>query len=207
MTNEGSGRFFEFVIRHSRRGGSMTTLWQDLRYGFRMLCRSPGLTAVVVLSLALGIGASTAIFTLVDSYVFEKFPVEHSERLVALYETRRAADYPEGFSYPDYQDYVRQNTTFDSIYGHDGIALSVQEMAGEPELIWGETVTGNYFYGLGLRPSVGRLLSPEDDSAPGAHPVAVLSYNYWKKRFAGEPAVVGRKLLINRQPFTVVGVA
>src|SRR5436309_10438767 len=161
MTSEGSGRFFEFVIRHSsfvirhsRRGGSMNILWQDLRYGLRMLWRSPGLTAVVVLSLALGIGASTAIFTLVDSYVFEKFPVEHPEQLVALYATRRAADYPEGFSYPDYQDYVRQNTTFDSIYGHDGIALSVQEMAGEPELIWGETVTGNYFYGLGLRPYV-----------------------------------------------------
>ncbi len=119
----------------------MNTLWQDLRYGLRMLWRSRGLTAVVVLSLALGIGASTAIFTLVDSYVFEKFPVEHPEQLVALYATRQAADSPQGFSYPDYQDYVRQSTTFDSLYGHDGIALSVQEMGGEPGLIWGETVT------------------------------------------------------------------
>ena len=184
----------------------MNILWQDLRYGLRMLWRSPGLTAVVVLSLALGIGASTAIFTLVDSYVFEKFPVENPDRLVALYATRRAADYPEGFSYPDYQDYVRQSTTFESIYGYDGIALSVQETGGEPELIWGETVTGNYFHGLGFRAAAGRLLSPEDDVVPGAHSVAVLSYNYWKKRFAGDPRVVGRKLLINRRPFTVVGV-
>src|SRR5438128_9334488 len=93
-----------FVTRHSRRGGSMNTLWQDLRYGLRMLWRSPGLTAVVVLSLALGIGASTAIFTLVDSYVFEKFPVENPDRLVALCATRSPEDCPQGFAYPDYQD-------------------------------------------------------------------------------------------------------
>src|SRR5439155_21686741 len=86
VTNEGRGEFFNssLVIRHSRRGGSMNTLWQDLRYGLRMLWRSPGLTAVVVLSLALGIGARRAVFTLVESYVFEKFPVEHPARLVAL---------------------------------------------------------------------------------------------------------------------------
>lgn len=184
----------------------MQTFWQDLRYGLRILRSRPGFTTVVVLSLALGIGASTAIFTLVNSYLFQKFPVEHPEQLVALYATRGSEDYPQEFSYPDYQDYVRQSTTFDSIYGYDGTALSVQEMSGEPELIWSESVTGNYFDGLGLRPAVGRLFSPEDDRAPGAHPVAVLSYNYWKKRFAGEAGVVGRKLLINRQPFTVVGV-
>src|SRR5688572_950056 len=182
----------------------MQTFWQDLRYGLRILRRSPGFTAVVVLSLALGIGASTAIFTLVDSYLFEKFSVEQPERLVALYATRGDDDSPQGFSYPDYQDYARQNTTFDSIYGYDGTALTVQETGGEPELLWSESVTGNYFDGLGLRPSAGRLFSSEDDRVHGAHPVAVLSYNYWQRRFAGEAGVVGRKLVINRQPFTVV---
>jgi putative ABC transport system permease protein len=185
----------------------MSTIWQDLRYAARVLRKSPGFTAVVVLSLALGIGANTAIFSVVNAYVLRPMPVDNPDRLVAVYFTApRLGRELDGFSYPDLLDYRKLDTGLADIMGSTGIPLSMTAGA-EPELIWGEIVTGNYFSGLGIHPVVGRGFLPEEDRAPGQKPVCVLNYNFWKRRFQGDPNVVGRTIRINDHPLTVVGVA
>ncbi len=165
----------------------MSTIWQDLRYAARVLRKSPGFTAVVVISLALGIGANTAIFSIVNAFVLRPMPVDHPDRLVAVYFTApRLGNELEGFSYPDLLDYRKQNTGLSDIMGSTGIPLSMTA-GGESELIWGEIVTGNYFSGLGVHPVVGRGFLPDEDRAPGENPVCVLNYNFWKRRFQGDP--------------------
>jgi predicted permease len=186
---------------------NMSTIWQDLRYAFRVLRKSPGFTIVVVLSLALGIGANTAIFSIVNAYLLRPMPVDNPGRLVAVYFTApQLGKELEGFSYPDLLDYRKQNTGLADIMGSTGIPLSMTEGA-DPELIWGEIVTGNYFSGLGVHPVVGRGFLPEEDRAPGQKPVCVLNYNFWKHRFQEDPKIVGRTIKINDHPLTVVGVA
>ena len=185
----------------------MSTIWQDLRYAFRVLRKSPGFTVVVVLSLALGIGANTAVFSIVNAYVLRPMPVDHPDELVAVYFTApQLGRELEGLSYPDLLDYRKQNTGLADIMGSTGIPLSMTDGA-ESELIWGEIVTGNYFSGLGVHPVVGRGFLPEEDRAPGEKPVCVLNYNFWKSRFQGDPKIVGKTIKINDHPLTVVGVA
>jgi predicted permease len=185
----------------------MSTIWQDLRYAARVLRKSPGFTAVVVLSLALGIGANTAIFSIVNAYVLRPMPVAKPNRVVAVYFTApRLGTEMEGLSYPDLLDYRKQDTGLTDIMGSTGIPLSMTAGA-EPELIWGEIVTGNYFSGLGVHPVVGRGFLPEEDRVPGQKPVCVLNYNFWRRRFQGDPNIVGRTIKINDHPLTVVGVA
>jgi predicted permease len=185
----------------------MSTIWQDLRYAARVLRKSPGFTAVVVISLALGIGANTAIFSIVNAFVLRPMPVDNPDRLVAVYFTApRLGNELEGFSYPDLLDYRKQDTGLSDIMGSTGIPLSMTA-GGEPELIWGEIVTGNYFSGLGVHAVVGRGFLPDEDRAPGKNPVCVLNYNFWKRRFQGDPNVVGKTIKINDHPLTVVGVA
>ncbi len=185
----------------------MGTLWKDIRYAVRVLRKSPGFTAVVVLSLALGIGANTAIFSMVNAFLLRPMPVDDPDRLVAVYFTApRWGNDLNGFSYPELLDYRKQDTGLSDLMGSTGIALSMTDGA-EPELIWGEIVTGNYFSGLGVHPVVGRGFLPDEDRAPGQKPVCVLNYNFWKRRFQGAPSVVGRTIKINDHPFTVVGVA
>ena len=185
----------------------MSTLWNDLRYAARVLIKSPGFSVVVVLSLALGIGANTAIFSIVNAFLLRPMPVDNPDRLVAVYfSAPRWGRELGGLSYPDMLDYRKQNTGLSDLMGSSGMALSMTDGA-EPELIWGEIVTGNYFSGLGVHPVVGRGFLAEEDRAPGEKPVCILNYNFWQRRFQGDPKVAGKTIKINDHVFTVVGVA
>jgi predicted permease len=190
----------------------MGTLFQDVRYGIRMLARSPGFTAVAVLTLALGIGANTAIFSLLDQVILRALPVKDPGRLVVVSD----AEYRSGwstsdnhemvYSYPHYKEVRDEIPVFDGVIARAHVPLSVAS-GGLAERAAGDVVSGNFFSVLGIGPAVGRVLLPEDDRVPGASPVAVLSYGYWQSRFGGDPGVVGRKVSLNAYPFTVVGVA
>jgi predicted permease len=185
----------------------MNTLWQDLRYAARTFVKSPGFTIIAVLSVALGIAANTAIFTLVNAVLFKPMPVPHPDRLVALYTTEPSSRYPGQFSYPDYRDYRDNNEVFSDLFVHNGIPVSMKNNNDKAELIWGELVSGNYFTGLGVAPAAGRVLTPDDDRAEGASPVAVLRHTFWQRRFGGDPNIIGNQVRLNGHDFTVVGVA
>ncbi len=188
------------------RNNMIDGLLQDFRYAIRTLVKSPAFVGVAVLSLALGIGANTAIFSIVNGVLFKPMPVHNPDELVAVYATTPRLNVPSQFSYPDYLDYREQNDVFTDIFAHFGVPLSLAER-DQPEMVWGEIVTGNYFTGLGAEPVVGRTLIPEDDTTPGAHPVAVLRHGYWERRFGADPSVVGRTIKLNGHEFTLVGVA
>lgn len=185
----------------------MNRLWQDLRYAARAFIKAPGFTLIAVLSIALGLAANTSIFTLVNAVLFKPMPVPHPEQLVALYTTEPNSRYPGEFSYPDYRDYRDHNEVFSDLFVHYGTPVSMKNSGDKPELIWGELVTGNYFTGLGVTPTAGRVLSTSDDRAEGGHPVAVLSHGFWQRRFDSDRNIVGKSVRLNGHDFTVIGVA
>jgi predicted permease len=194
-------------VRDQRGLPFLETLFQDLRYALRMLRKSPGFTIVVVLTLALGIGANTAIFSLMNAVLLQSLPVRNPNELVVLrYADVQAEGANEDFSYPMYEALRDKSTVFDGVLTRSGVDFNLT-YAGRSELAYGELVSGNYYQVLGVRPWLGRLLSPEDDRTLGAHPVAVLSYAYWHARFAGDPSIVGKEILLNGQPITVIGVS
>ena len=195
------------AVRERRTLPFLETLLQDLRYALRMLRKSPGFTAVAVLTLALGIGANTAIFSLMNAVLLENLPVRHPEELTVLrYSDRPSGGADEDFSYPMYEGLRDKTQVFTGVLARSGVSFNVT-YAGHSEWAQGELVSGNYYQVLGVRPWRGRLLAPEDDRTPGAHPVAVLSFRYWQTRFAGDPAIVGEKILLDGRPMTVVGVS
>ena len=180
-----------------------------LRYAIRTLRKSPLFASVAVLSLALGIGANAAIFTLIDQLILQKLPVQHPEQLVLL--TARGHHYgsntgSNALSYLMYTDFRDKNQVFSGIFCRHGRMYSVS-VDGRTELVSGEDVSGNYFPVLGVKAAIGRVFTASDDLNQGGHPVAVLSYGYWKTRFNADRAILGRKLVINGYPFTVVGVS
>jgi len=183
----------------------MGTLWQDVRYGLRMLARSPGLTVVAVLSLALGIGANTAIFSVVDALLFKPLPYPQPERLMAVaYDNEQ----PQGFQfwpYPKYAALRDAQVSFDSVAAYSQLQLSAK-IGEQAERIEAEVVTANYFSMLGVQAGLGRVFLPEEDQTPGAHPVVLLGHRLWQQQFGGDPQVIGKMLYLKRQPFTVVGV-
>jgi predicted permease len=192
----------------------MNTLLQDIRYALRQLRKSPGFTLTVILTLALGIGANAAVFTLFDQVLLRMLPVERPKELVRFHWSGAfsgsmssfGGDAQNYFSYPMYKDLRDKNQVFQGIAAADktGVGISWRNQA---ESKAAEVVTGNYFQLLGLKPAVGRLLTPQDDTAKNANPVLVLSYSYWKTRFAGARDVVGQTVLINGHAFTILGVA
>ncbi len=187
----------------------MGNIVQDLRYSFRRLVSSPGLTLVAVLSLALGIGANTAIFSLLDQVLLRPLPVSEPEQLVHLRHRGPLSGSVHGanrFSYPMYQE-LRDGASkvFSGILAHYNFSAAVMHR-GETTAASGELVSGNYFNTLGVRPAFGRLLTAEDDLHPGAHPFIVLSHGYWLRRFGGDAGVIGRKVMVNGYPMTVAGV-
>ena len=185
----------------------MNNLWKDLRYSLRVFAKSPGFTAVVVLSLALAIGANVAIFALVNAFLLRPMPVDHPERLVAIHVTApNGGANIDGFSYPQWLDYGKQDTGLSDLIGSSGLPLSITE-GDRPELIWGEIVTGNYFSGLGVHPVIGRAFLPDEDRTPGAKPVCVINYGFWQRRFHGDPNIEGKTIRIEGHAFTIVGVA
>ncbi|HXA51091.1 MAG TPA: ABC transporter permease, partial [Candidatus Acidoferrum sp.] len=188
----------------------LTRIASDLRYAVRNLRRSPMFTAVAVLSLALGIGANTAIFTLLDQLLLRLLPVQQPEQLVMIWSTGPHIGNNRGAraaSYPMYQDFQKQAQAFSHVFCRFQTSLSLS-FSGRTERVDGELVSGNYFQALGVKPALGRLFTPEeDDRVYKGHPVAVLSYQYWMSRFAGDPGVIGQKMIINDYPMTVVGVS
>src|SRR5215475_11831137 len=186
----------------------MNTLWQDMRFGARMMIKAPGFTIVAVMSIALGIALNAAVFTFVNGMLFKPMPVRDPERLVALYTTEPNSIYPGGFSYPDYVDYREHNQVFSDLFIHFTTqGLSLKGRDGAAEMVCGELVTGNYFSGLRLDAALGRLFTPEDDKRPGGHPVAVLSHAFWQRRFGGDSNVIGQIVKLNGYDYTVIGVA
>lgn len=184
----------------------------DLRYALRQLRKSPIFTLVAVLTLALGIGANTAIFTLFDQALIRSLPVSHPEQLVRLRYTGESpghtnsygGDDKDFFSYPMYRDLRDKNSVFSGLAANDEKFVGVQ-WNNRSDIAEAELVSGNYFQVLGLQPAMGRLLLPSDDQ-PNSNPVVVLSFNDWKTRFGSDPGVIGQTLLINAHPFTIVGV-
>jgi len=192
----------------------MHTFIQDLRYALRQLTRSPGFAATVIITLALGIGANTAIFTIFDQVLLRMLPVEKPKELVRFEWTGAfsgsmsafGGDIKDYFSYPMYKDLRDRNTVFSGVLAavRNGVGVSWHDQAENEDA---EIVSGNYFNLLGLKPAVGRLFTDSDDTVKGANPVVVLSYDYWKTRFNASSDVAGKNLLINGHPFTIVGVA
>lgn len=180
-------------------------LLQDLRYGLRRLTRSPGFTAVAVLSLALGIGANTAIFSLVNTVILRPLPVERPDEIISLSNTVENRMFPT-FSYPNYKDIRDRSDIFDGLIAYRFAPLSLSH-DGLNERLWGYVVSGNYFDVLGVRAIMGRMISTEDDRQPGAHPVTVISYQCWQQRFGADPAIIGKNLIANGRNYTVIGVA
>jgi putative ABC transport system permease protein len=187
---------------------------QDLRFGLRQIARSPGFTMVAVLTLALGIGANSAIFTLLDQVLLRSLPVNHPEQLARLRYTGLdsggvsffGGDQQDYFSYPMYRDLRDKNSVFAGTLATDEVQVGIQ-WNRQSDLLSGELVSGNYFDVLGVRPAMGRLFLPLDDAAQNSNPVVVLSFNYWKNKLGSDPHIIGQALLINAHPFTVVGVA
>ncbi|HYX00347.1 MAG TPA: ABC transporter permease, partial [Candidatus Elarobacter sp.] len=190
-------------------GGWLDTILRDLKYTFRMLTRTPGFTAVAVLTLALGIGANTAIFTLLDQVLLRLLPVKDPQQLVLL--TMRGRHYGNNWggnaiSHPMFRDFRDHNDVFSDMFCRfpTSASLSIGQQA---ERVSVELVSGTYFSTLGIVPAIGRILTPEDDQVPSGHPFVVLNYNFWKTRFAGDPQIVGKTLTLNNYKMTVVGVA
>jgi predicted permease len=191
----------------------MHALWQDVKYGLRLLRRSPGFTIVAVLTLALGIGANTAIFSLLHQVLLRRLPVKYPEELVLLHgpgiihgHAWSDGDVGFSFSYPMYRGLRDRNTVLSGLMARYSFAASVAASGGT-ERGGAELVTGNYFDVLGVRPALGRLFNQEDDRVPGANPVVVLSHGYWLRRFGGERSVLNQTILVNNTPMTVVGVS
>jgi predicted permease len=196
------------VVGKSRRtgDGSMPNFLQDLRYGLRMMRKNPGFTAVALLTLALGIGANATIFTWLNSILVVGLPgVKAPRELVAVIPV--SPDFGmTSVSYPDYVDYRDRNTTLAGLTALESQAVSLSG-DGNPERVWAELVTANFFDVMGVRPILGRTFLAEEERTPNASPVVVLSYSLWQRRFGGDPSVIGRRVILNNCPFTVVGVA
>ena len=177
-----------------------------LRYAWRVLRTNPGFTAVAVLSLALGIGANTAIFSLLDALLLRDLPVSQPERLVELSVLRRANKIP--FSFPMFRELERGQRVFSGLIGWSFGAMTNVELGGVLSQAEVRSVTGNYYSELGAAPFLGRLIAREDASlgTAGTSPVAVLSYDYWQRRLGGSPDVAGKVIAIEGQPYTIIGV-
>jgi predicted permease len=190
----------------------MGVLLQDARYAFRMLAKSPGFTLVAILTLALGIGANAAIFSVTDQVLLRLLPVQKPEELVVLRSPgpnpgRNWSDGDVGvaFSYPMYKDLRDHNPVFSGLLARFAIQASVSGQ-GQTELANGELVSGNYFEVLGVRPALGRVLTSRDETAAGANPETVLSYGYWERHFGRDPGILNKQLVVNGVSMTVVGV-
>ena len=190
----------------------MNGLLQDFRYAVRQLRKSPGFAAVAIVTLALGIGANTAIFSLLDQALLRSLPVKDVDRLVLLNysgsNTGRLSSRADGhfyFSYPMYRDLRDRNSVFSGMIATDFTQVGVQ-WHNQPDLVGAELVSGNYFDVLGLKPAAGRLLVAADDVVADANPVTVLSFSYWQRRFGSDPGILNQSVLVNGHPFTVVGV-
>ncbi|HEX5732216.1 MAG TPA: ABC transporter permease, partial [Blastocatellia bacterium] len=182
----------------------METLLQDLRYSLRLLARKPGFAVVAVLTLALGIGANTAVFSVVNAVLLRSLPYAAPDRLVVVSEAIDKE--PRPVSYPNFLDYRSQNEAFEDIAAHFPTVLTYTT-AERAQRIRSEVVSENYFSLLGVVPIQGRAFLPEENTAPGSGPVVILSYSCWQNRFGADSAILGRSLKLNDADYTVIGIA
>src|SRR5258705_9364257 len=181
----------------------MQTLFQDLRYGARMLLKNPGITFVVVLALALGIGANTAIFSVVNAVLLRPLPFEQADRLVFLNETSKAMD-EISISYPNFIDWRNQNHVFEKICVYNRNSYNLTGY-GDAERILTAQMSADVFAALRVNAAIGRVFTNEEDK-PGGPPVVVLSYGLWQRRFGGQPGILNQALTFNAKSYTVIGV-
>lgn len=184
----------------------MQTLWQDIRFGIRMLRKKPGFTLVAVLTLTLGIGANTAIFSLVNEVFLRPLPVEKPREIVSLNAVMGKGEnvFPT-FSIPNYRDLRDRNDVMTGMLAYRMAPISLSDN-GVNTRAWAYLATGNYFTLLGVSAAVGRVFTMEDDQAPGAHPVVVISHDTWQQRFGADPGIIGKSVLVNGHNFTIIGV-
>jgi predicted permease len=189
-----------------RVGNQLVILWQDLRYGLRMLGRNPGFTAVAVLSLALGIGANTAIFSLMDAVLLRMLPVKRPEQLVILEKDGAPVEKESRSLSADFYERLRGQSElldgFCTFWPNDFQVV----VDGQAESFKGDLVSGSFFSVLGVNALLGRTITEEDNNVPQGQPVVVISYNFWRRRFASDPAIVGRRIVLNGQPHSIIGV-
>ena len=182
----------------------MNNFLKDIRFAFRGLLQRPGFALIAVFSLALGIGANTAIFSLVNTVLLRSLPVQNPEQIVAI-SLRGKGDLFSAFSYPNYKDFRDRNEVLSGLAAHRIVPLSMSN-SGNNQRLWGYMVSDNYFDVLGVNPIKGRTFQPEEEQNKSAYPVVVISYDCWQQRFAGNPSVIGTDVLLNNHPFKVIGV-
>ena len=182
----------------------MQTLWQDLRYGVRMLKKNPGFTTVAVLTLAVAIGANAVAFGALNGLILRPLNVPQAQ---SLYGIERAVgnDTDSNESYLDYLDLRDRNRSFDGLIAYN-IAQTGLDTGKNPSLAWAFQVSGNYFDALGIQPYLGRLIHASDEHGPNSAPYIVLSYAYWHSHFQDDRGVIGRTVQVNKHPFTIIGV-
>ncbi len=193
----------------------MLTLWQDLRYGARLLIKNPGGTSIIVLTLALAIGANTAVLSTVSAYILRPLPVTAPEEVVRMYFGNRKDPAVWGvFSYPNYIDLREQNRVLSGLVARQQHSSAISDSAGRQvsgggpaEAVWGEVVSGNYFDVLGVKATMGRTFLAEEDRTQGTHPVVVLAHALWQRRFNSDPTIIGKTTYLSGHPFTIIGVA
>jgi len=195
--------------RDVRRVRLIEDLIQDVRYGLRILLKSKGFTAVAVLSLALGIGANTAIFSLVDPILLRLLPVKNPEQLIVIKSIDGRGEEKYEHSYSLFKRLRAHTQVFSGMYANGGVHsvdMVGPESGNQTEKANLMLVSGEYFQVLGVNTVLGRTLTAADNQTLGAHPVAALSYSFWQRRFAGDPAVIGKVVSLKKQPFTIIGV-
>jgi len=188
----------------------MQTLIPDLRYGLRMLVKSPGFTFVAVISLGISIGANTAIFSLVDALLLRQPPVEDPDRLVGIYTFNSRPPYGNPYSWTFFGDYLYyrdHNDVFSGLIAFAQYREVPMRVRDQVEFVRAEVVSGNYFSVLGAKAFLGRTFLPEEDQTLGTHPMAVVSYKLWQGRFGSDPNLVGKQLILNGHTFSIVGIA
>ena len=189
---------------HESAGGTFVeSLSQDLRLALRMLRKSPGFTAVAVVTLALGIGANAVVFSALNALILRPLNVPRAE---SLYSIHRASDNSAAQSYLDYLDLRDQNRSFEDLAGYN-ILVAGLDMGNDPARTWLLAVSGNYFDVLGIQPQLGRFFHASDEHGPNSTPYIVLSHSYWHSHFQDDPGVVGRVVQVNKHPFTILGVS
>src|SRR5260370_1517020 len=182
----------------------MATLWQDLRHSVRMLTKSPGFTLVVVVTLALGIGGNATIFTWIKAVLLAPLPgIQRPEELVEIWGATRNNSALSS-SYLDYLDFRDENKILTGLVAHQVLPLNLGR-GGKPERVWAAIVSGNYFEVLGVKAVLGRTFLPEEDRTPDTHPVVVIGYGLWQRRFGGDPNIVGQTITLNQHDFTSIG--
>src|SRR5437588_7032824 len=210
LLERGSLEVSKEVVRSGGWESLVEMCWQDLRFAARMLRRSPGFTAVAVLTLALGIGANTAIFTLLHASLWTPLPVSDPKEIFHIMRASSVGDFAGEFSYsyPLFQQFSRIASPWGEVFATERVGSTKFGLNGvSDERVAGEAVSGNVFSVLNVGPIVGRVLEPEDDNVLGGNPVAVLSYAFWKRRFQSDASVLGRRILYEETPYTVVGIA